>query len=332
MTTTRVTMIRLLVVLPLIGAACGDSSPSHPPPTRASRRQGPGDGTAVSPDDAAALAAGNLAFAVEMHLQLRATQPDNFIFSQTSISTALAMLYAGAATTTADRDGDGAALRPARRAPAPRLQRPRSRADDAARGQQRRRVPARGRELALGPGRLRRAAELPRHAGRELRRRPLRRGLRVECRRARATTINGWVSDRTEAQIQELFPKGSINALTRLVLANAVFFHGDWKTPFKHDTTATAPFHALTGDVSVPTMHGEHNARALERHRLECGRARLRRRHHVDDCRRPRRGNLRRLRGGPDRDQPRRDPGGRAAERRRGSDHAASSSSRPPSA
>ena len=72
--------------------------------------------------------------------------------------------------------------------------------------------------------------------------------------------INGWVSDRTEAQIPELFPKGSINTLTRLVLTNAVFFHGDWKMPFKHDATATAPFHALTGDVSVPTMHGEHNA------------------------------------------------------------------------
>ena len=44
--------------------------------------------------------------------------------------------------------------------------------------------------------------------------------------------INGWVSDRTEAQIPELFPQGSINGLTRLVLANAVFFHGDWKKPF----------------------------------------------------------------------------------------------------
>jgi serpin B len=72
--------------------------------------------------------------------------------------------------------------------------------------------------------------------------------------------INGWVSDRTEAQIPELFPAGSINALTRLVLTNAVFFHGDWKTPFKHDATAAAPFHALAGDVSVPTMRGEHNA------------------------------------------------------------------------
>src|SRR5262249_17297848 len=72
--------------------------------------------------------------------------------------------------------------------------------------------------------------------------------------------INGWVSDRTEAQIPELFPMGAINPLTRLVLANAVFFHGDWKTPFGKDRTTNATFHAPTGDVSVPTMHGEHNA------------------------------------------------------------------------
>ncbi len=43
------------------------------------------------------------------------------------------------------------------------------------------------------------------------------------------------------------------------MLANAVFFHGDWKTPFRKDSPTEA-FHALTGDVSVPTMHGNYNA------------------------------------------------------------------------
>ena len=44
------------------------------------------------------------------------------------------------------------------------------------------------------------------------------------------------MADRTEGQIPTLFPQGSINTLTRLVLANAVFFHGDWKVPFKKDS------------------------------------------------------------------------------------------------
>jgi serpin B len=71
--------------------------------------------------------------------------------------------------------------------------------------------------------------------------------------------INGWVSDRTEDQIPELFPENSIDGSTRLVLANAVFFHGDWKVPFRKDSP-NATFHALTGDVTVPTMHGNTNA------------------------------------------------------------------------
>jgi len=43
------------------------------------------------------------------------------------------------------------------------------------------------------------------------------------------------------------------------VLANAVFFHGDWKTPFVKDSQSRV-FHALSGDVTVPTMHGNLNA------------------------------------------------------------------------
>lgn len=71
--------------------------------------------------------------------------------------------------------------------------------------------------------------------------------------------INGWVADHTADQIPTLFPQGTINSLTRLVLANAVFFHGDWKVPFRKDSRNEI-FHALTGDVSVPTMHGNYNA------------------------------------------------------------------------
>lgn len=71
---------------------------------------------------------------------------------------------------------------------------------------------------------------------------------------ARAT-INEWVSDQTHARIPELMPAGSITADTRLVLVDAVYFHGRWAVPFERAATRDEIFHAPTGDVTVPTMH-----------------------------------------------------------------------------
>ena len=170
-------------------------------------------------------------------------EPGNFIFSQTSISTALAMLYAGAGTTTAAEMATALHFTlPAERLHAG-VQRARPGADHAARGRRRRRVPAQlANSLWVQDG-FAVLPELPRHAGRELRRRAFRRGLRDQAPEPRASTINGWVSDRTEASDPGAVPGGSIDSMTRLVLANAVFFHGDWKTPFEHNSR-NAPFHA----------------------------------------------------------------------------------------
>jgi len=45
-------------------------------------------------------------------------------------------------------------------------------------------------------------------------------------------TINKWVSDQTEGRIENLIPQGLINALTRLVLTNAIYFNAAWDHPF----------------------------------------------------------------------------------------------------
>src|SRR5262245_55860256 len=71
----------------------------------------------VSSDDAATFENDNLAFSVDVHLALRSRKPGNFVFSQTSISTAFAMLYAGAGTTTAAQMADALHFS----LPAPRL-------------------------------------------------------------------------------------------------------------------------------------------------------------------------------------------------------------------
>jgi len=68
-------------------------------------------------------------------------------------------------------------------------------------------------------------------------------------------TINDWVSDQTEGRIEDLIPQGAVDALTRLVLTNAIYFNAAWENTFDEDMTADGPFYLLDGgQVSVPMM------------------------------------------------------------------------------
>jgi len=68
-------------------------------------------------------------------------------------------------------------------------------------------------------------------------------------------TINDWVSDQTEGRIEDLIPQGEIDALTRLVLANAIYFNAAWLNPFEEERTQDGPFYLLDGgEVTVPMM------------------------------------------------------------------------------
>lgn len=64
------------------------------------------------------------------------------------------------------------------------------------------------------------------------------------------TLINSWVSEKTVEKIPELIPSGTLSALTKMVLVNAIYFKGDWKTPFNKKTTTTEKFYTLDGDSS----------------------------------------------------------------------------------
>ncbi|XP_043306622.1 serpin B9-like isoform X2 [Cervus elaphus] len=54
--------------------------------------------------------------------------------------------------------------------------------------------------------------------------------------------INAWVSKKTEGKIPELLPANSINAETRLILVNAVYFKGRWSEKFDKEYTREMPF------------------------------------------------------------------------------------------
>ena len=70
--------------------------------------------------------------------------------------------------------------------------------------------------------------------------------------------INEWVARETEGRIASLVPPGAIDPLTRLVLANAIYFKAAWKLPFDERATAPLPFYPLRGgEVEASMMRQE---------------------------------------------------------------------------
>ena len=55
--------------------------------------------------------------------------------------------------------------------------------------------------------------------------------------------INHWVEDQTNGKIKDLFPRGSLDAGTCLVLTNAIYFKGDWQKQFNTSNTVKRDFH-----------------------------------------------------------------------------------------
>lgn len=56
-------------------------------------------------------------------------------------------------------------------------------------------------------------------------------------------TINEFIEENTESKIKNLFPEGSITNLTRLVIANAIYFNADWQTEFNDKLTGKKTFY-----------------------------------------------------------------------------------------
>jgi serpin B len=69
--------------------------------------------------------------------------------------------------------------------------------------------------------------------------------------------INAWVEKQTQDHIRDLLSPTDVTRSTRLVLTNAVyFFKGDWQHPFKEGQTHNEPFFTADGgSVSAPLMH-----------------------------------------------------------------------------
>ena len=200
--------------------------------------------------DMDALSAGDAAFAVDLYHAVKG-EADNLFFSPYSISTALAMTYAGAREETARQMAEtlhftlpAERLHPAFNALALEL--------------------AGGEDFVLNVVNSLWGQQgytfLPEFL--DLLAENYGAGLRLldfaAATEAARVTINDWVSEQTEDKINDLIPQGGLTSDTRLVLVNAIYFNADWLYPFDKDKTHDAPFTLLEGErVTVPMMDWE---------------------------------------------------------------------------
>lgn len=87
---------------------------------------------------------------------------------------------------------------------------------------------------------------------------------------AAAGRINAWVAQRTNDRISELISRDAITQDTRLVITNAVYFLGDWRSPFNASNTSDQPFHLAAGGTrTLPLMHQTGSFRYSETERFQ---------------------------------------------------------------
>lgn len=246
-------MHRSLALL-LVISACSDSTSIDIPEVRSDldRELAPN----VTPTQLETLVSGNRAFAADLYGAVR-SEPGNLFMSPHSISTALAMTYAGARSTTATQMAEALHFT----LPEAELHAAFNKLDLelASRGE--------AADSDTIPFQLTAANALFGQTGMELLTpfldtlaRNYGAGLRVldfvADHEGARETINEWVEDRTNDKIEDLLPQGSITPNTRLVLANAIYFSAAWAEPFEASKTADRPFTLASGEtIDVPSLH-----------------------------------------------------------------------------
>jgi serpin B len=205
----------------------------------------------VTDADRAVVVEGNNAFAVALYHQL-SRQDGNLFFSPESISTALAMVYAGARGNTASEMASALhfTLPPEQLHPA---------------------MGALLRDLnaAHSDYQLNVANALWAQQGYtfldeflDLLKSDYGAGIQQvdfkSAPEAARSTINQWVEQKTQDKIKDLLAPGSLRPDTRLVLTNAIYFKGNWQTQFDKTQTKSEDFYlSQTKSIAAPLMHRE---------------------------------------------------------------------------
>ncbi len=240
-----------LAVLSVLVLACG------PAPE-------PGDGGPTGPSNcgtppvadagtASAVAAGNGQFATDLFGQLAAQADGGNVFaSPFSVSAAFGMVYAGAAGTTAQQIGQVFHFPASATDLAPAF----GALDCQLEGDG---VGPDGGQLDIANGLFGQKSLLFEPAFLSLLQddygAPLEKVDFAADSSGAIQTINGWVSQHTAAMIPHLLQPGDVDSSTLLVLADAIYFHGLWQTPFDPNETNPGSFQVTAQQsVQVPMM------------------------------------------------------------------------------
>jgi len=193
----------------------------------------------------------NNAFAYDLYTQLRAGE-GNLFFSPYSISTVLAMTYAGARSETEQQMAQTLHFTLGQQAGHPAFA---SLADHLQKIQQKGKIALNiANALWIQQDFTVREQFLSltqKYYGANL--------FQVNFKKATEEVrvkINTWVEKQTQEKIKDLLAPGVLTELTRLVLTNAIYFKGNWGRQFEKDQTLDEPFW-LTADrqIKVPLMH-----------------------------------------------------------------------------
>ncbi len=193
---------------------------------------------------------GNTAFAIDLYQKLK-EQPGNLFFSPYSISTALAMTYAGARGQTENEMAKALHFNLAQT-----------------------NLPAAFSTLGARMNQIQRWNRITLTTANSLWGQQDYRftdaylnlvstSFRAEVRQidfkhsapAASDEINKWVEKKTDGKIKDMVEPSQFTDYTRLVLCNAIYFKGKWLQPFKVDDTKPTPFAVFTKQtVTVPMM------------------------------------------------------------------------------
>ncbi len=194
------------------------------------------------------LVEGNTRFACDLYARLK-TSPGNLFFSPYSISTCLAMAYAGA------RGSTEAQMAQVLHFPGGTLQSSFAGLQAQLQNAQKQK----GIELDIANGLWSQQDHpfLPEFLNVARQEYGATLNMVDFGRRAESATreINNWVAQKTRNKIQNIIAPGAINGSTRLVLANAIYFKGAWAVPFQKSATRPQLFHLSAGHrVNAPFM------------------------------------------------------------------------------